>query len=83
MDQHSRGRDISIVVDDAYEDQDELTRSYRGGGNPLAMSMVEMDQDQIYRNKSQLRSTRNRTRGSTNLDMQSRFENAQADSKQL
>ena len=83
MDQHSRGRDISIVVDDACEDQDELTRGYRGGGNPLATSMVELDQDQIYRNKSQLRSTRNRPRGSGNLDLQSRFDNAQADSKQL
>lgn len=78
-------RDISIVVDNEYEDQDELTRDYRQGGNSLMNSMRETigDQDQIYRSKSHLNSTRNRTRHSTNLDMQSRFDNAQADSKQL
>jgi len=88
-------RDISIVVDNEYEDQDELTRDYRHGGNSLMNSMREVsgDQDQIYNGKSHLNSTRNRAgtkklmRNSTNLDMQSRFDNdqlnAQADSKQL
>jgi hypothetical protein len=61
-------RDISIVVDDEYEDQDVLTRS-RGGGNPLANSMLEIGQDQGFGGKSRLQSTRNRARNSTNLDM--------------
>lgn len=55
-------RDISIVVDNDYEDQDELTRDYKHGSNTLMNSMRDVidDQDQIYRSQSHLNSTRNR-----------------------
>jgi len=47
-----KSRNISIVLDDEYEDQDELTRGYRGGGNSLSNSMLEVGQDQGFGRKT-------------------------------
>ena len=47
-----RARDISIAVDDEYEEQDEQTRGYRGGGSSLANSMLEVGQDQGFGRKT-------------------------------